>query len=140
MGEGGRTGEWGRAGGPGGASLRSSALFPLTQPPSLQGDVGFFLLLLHPHLLVRASFPRGGFLHLCQHSQLLRSRVGEERLGYHLQVLTKGRRRLREQSEHERLKWEILDPGASLSLPAPSPHFPTCFGLKGIFALFESLR
>lgn len=42
MGEGGRTGEWGRAGGPGGASLRSSALFPLTQPPSLQGDVVFF--------------------------------------------------------------------------------------------------
>lgn len=139
MGEGDRTGEWGRAGGPGGASLRSSALFPLTQPPSLQGDVVF--LFLHPHLLVRASFPRGGFLHLCQHSQLLRSRVGEKLLGYHLQVLTKGRRRLREQgSEYERLKWEILDPGAFLLLPPPSPHIPTCFGLKGIFALFESLR
>lgn len=137
MGEGGRTGEWGRAGGPGGASLRSSALFPLTQPPSLQGDVVFFFFFLHLHLLVRASFPRGGFLHLCQHSQFLRSRVGEKRLGYHLQVLTKGRRRLR---EHERLKWEILDPGASLFLPPPNPHFPTCFGLKGIFALFGSLR
>lgn len=39
MGEGDRTGEWRRAGGSGGASLRSSALFPLPRPPSLQGDV-----------------------------------------------------------------------------------------------------
>lgn len=113
------TGEQGRAGGTWGSLPHK--LCPITSNTPITPGKCYFTF-FHPHLLARASFPRCGLSHLCQHSKALRSRARENSLEY-LETLTEARRRLGEQGEHESLKWETLDPGTSLLLPCPGPNF-----------------
>lgn len=149
MGEGGGTengeglGDWA------GASLTNSASSALRQPPC-PGEVP--LLLLRPPnilVLVRAPLCLSSFSPTRWHlppasTSGPRFRVGK-RNPESLEALTNGGRRLGDWGmggrDHESLKGKfILEPGPTLLLPSPHPHFPAHFGPKGMSALFNTLE